>query len=237
MNFGWLKTPSPLWKKLGLLIPEDAATVAHIYFDGAKLNDTKGNTWTQVGTVPQVAKSGAVPAGAGPFSGSNYYSAGNALEQHASFSIVALVTVANSGTDQQIISKDDAGAQRNYEFFNYGTAANGSSLYIFKTGGNSFETSGAGNPTNAVHLFMMSYNYTADGSSNLRLGQDATQAAIANAVGPPATSSSNHMLGRRDNATQQPWTGYIHELQIWSRALSSAELTAIYNSIHAKGVV
>src|SRR5574340_1492774 len=58
------------------LIPDDAGTVSHVVFNGSSLVDRFGNSWTQNGTVPQVARSGRTPAGAGPFSDANYYSLG-----------------------------------------------------------------------------------------------------------------------------------------------------------------
>lgn len=59
------------------LIPDALfPSVAHAWWDGGALNDTKGNAWTMNGTVPQVARAGDIPAGAGPFSDANYYSLG-----------------------------------------------------------------------------------------------------------------------------------------------------------------
>jgi hypothetical protein len=57
-------------------ITEDAGTVAHVYWNGTALVDTKGNAWAMNGTVSQVAKSGLTPAGAGPTSETNYYKLG-----------------------------------------------------------------------------------------------------------------------------------------------------------------
>ena len=65
----------------GALIPDDANTVAHVYWNGTALVDTKGNAWTMNGTVPQVSAGPLYPhgfsqpakAGAGPFSTANYY--------------------------------------------------------------------------------------------------------------------------------------------------------------------
>jgi hypothetical protein len=60
----------------GGLIAEDANTVAHVYWDGSALVDTKGNSWTMNGTVPQVTANPFTTTryGAGPFSDTNYYS-------------------------------------------------------------------------------------------------------------------------------------------------------------------
>ena len=74
MNPGWLKAP-PAWRK-DPLFSDDANTVAHLYWRNGGLFDSKSNSWSMNGTVPQVASSGKVPPGAGPFSDANFYSLG-----------------------------------------------------------------------------------------------------------------------------------------------------------------
>lgn len=68
----------------GAVAPYDPAwyakTVAQVVWNGSALVDLQGNSWTQVGTVPQVAASGSIPAGAGPFSDSNYYQLGSGTD-------------------------------------------------------------------------------------------------------------------------------------------------------------
>ena len=66
----------------GALIEEDANTVAHVYWNGTALVDTKGNSWTQNGTVPQVTANPFTTTryGAGPFSAANYYSLGTGAD-------------------------------------------------------------------------------------------------------------------------------------------------------------
>lgn len=68
------------WWRSGPLITPDANAVAHIIWRNGALVDTKGNSWTQSGTVPQVADSGFIPPGAGPFSTSNYYTLGSGAD-------------------------------------------------------------------------------------------------------------------------------------------------------------
>ena len=62
----------------GPLITEDANTVAHVYWNGTALVDSKGNAWTENGTVPQVTANPFTVErfGSGPFSAANYYSLG-----------------------------------------------------------------------------------------------------------------------------------------------------------------
>lgn len=57
-----------------LICGYDGPAVSHVWFDGTTIRDTKGLAWSMEGTVPQVARSGSTPAGAGPYSDANYYS-------------------------------------------------------------------------------------------------------------------------------------------------------------------
>lgn len=86
----------------GPLIEEDANTVSHVYWNGSALVDTKGNSWTMNGTVPQNVASpfypdgfaGAQKKGAGPYSAANNYSLGtgsDVLDITGDFTVCAVV--------------------------------------------------------------------------------------------------------------------------------------------------
>jgi hypothetical protein len=67
--------------------------------------DTKGNAWTQNGTVPQAAPVGAVPPGAGPFSDANYYSLGtgnDVLDFAGDFTITIVFRSGSTTSGNQI---------------------------------------------------------------------------------------------------------------------------------------
>lgn len=96
----------------GALLAEDAGTVAHVYWNGSALVDTKGNAWTQNGTVPQVAANASpfVPgkAGAGPFSIANNYQGPTTLGEFSGaqdFSVTVVVVPTSVANAQTIISK------------------------------------------------------------------------------------------------------------------------------------
>lgn len=67
----------------GPLLSEPIDTVLHVYWNGTQLVDTKNNTWTMTGTVPQITTSPLLyngqnmRNGAGPFSDNNYYTVPN----------------------------------------------------------------------------------------------------------------------------------------------------------------
>lgn len=80
------------------LFQPDANTVAHIYWDGGRLVDTKGNTWTQTGTVPMVGRRANAQPGSGPYSDLNFYSLG-AGSDVLDFSGDFMVSIAYRLTD------------------------------------------------------------------------------------------------------------------------------------------
>lgn len=61
----------------GPLIADAPGVRAHGTWNGVSLMDSQGNVWATNGTVPQVAKNGKTPSGAGPFSDANYYTLGS----------------------------------------------------------------------------------------------------------------------------------------------------------------
>jgi hypothetical protein len=219
------------------VIAEDAYTYSHNYFDGSSIVSSGAVEFTAVGTPPQVAASGAIPAGAGPFSSSNYYTAGDNLEQHGDFSVCALVTVANYTTDQEIITKDGTSGQRNFALEHYGSAGHANRTFVFKTGASYAVQQVDPRPTGGVHLYCFSYDYVTDGTSVLQVFIDNATASITNGAGPPQTTTAPLYIGRRAIDSNQPWTGYIHEIEMWSRALSAADVTAIYTSLHSAGII
>lgn len=58
------------------LLADDANTVVKVVWRNGALVDLRGNAWTQQGTVPQVSRTATTPAGAGPFTSTDYYSLG-----------------------------------------------------------------------------------------------------------------------------------------------------------------
>lgn len=82
------------------LITPDANAVAHVYWTSTGLVDAKGNTWTMVGSVPQVAGTRRLPPGAGPMSGTALYRiTGTGLNFAGDFTAVVVAKItATTGT-------------------------------------------------------------------------------------------------------------------------------------------
>lgn len=81
-----------------LICNSDSPAYSHVWFDGSQLRDTKKFAWSMTGTVPQVARSGKTPPGAGPFSDTAYYSRAspNALNfASGDFTVIVVAWVPN----------------------------------------------------------------------------------------------------------------------------------------------
>lgn len=101
----------------GPLIPDALfPSVAHVWWNEGALSDTKGNAWTQNGTVPQVPRSGTIPAGAGPFNDVNYYSLGSgsdALDFAGDYS-ACFVFIPSASATSRILLRNGASAVAGY---------------------------------------------------------------------------------------------------------------------------
>jgi len=112
------------------LVPyTDANVAANVYWNGTALQDVKGNAWAMTGTVPQVAASGGVPAGAGVFSDSNYYSiASPSFAETAPYvDCAAWIQGASVGSDVLVSFNGSAAQSRsagaNFQFYADGSTA------------------------------------------------------------------------------------------------------------------
>lgn len=224
---------------IGQVFAADAAELAHISVLNGTVRDSKGNSWTEVGSIPRVAATAHLPEGLGPFSAANYLSAGNILNERGSFTLLALVSTASHATEQVVIAKDPIiySTGRNYTLENAG-GAYGAQGAVFRTDAvyGLVKTSGAA--ADAPHFMALSYQSVSDGASIEIVALDSIQASISNAPSPLQVSTANLLIGRNDYATNpSPWLGHIHEIQMLSRALSPEEIAAIYTRLHAAGVV
>jgi len=88
---------APAWRK-GPLITEDGNCVAHVYWRNGALVDSKGNSWTKVGSPPGTSAVGRIPPGSGALSGSAYYSLSLAGLNFAGDFMVAVVAMETTPT-------------------------------------------------------------------------------------------------------------------------------------------
>jgi len=226
MNPGWMKA-SFAWKR-GPLIPDDANTVAHVYFRNGALVDSYGNSWTQNGTMPQVSASGKIPPGSGPSSDTNNYSLGSGndvLDFTGNFSICMIVGASSSYAAQPVT------------FCNGLYNSNG--YYIgFNTTGHLTMGVGPGGimtaTSNAIisgvpNVVCVGINFgTSTWVQKLNLGTVVT-AGSASLL--PATGRIAY-LGRY-NTAGQPWLGTIYEAWFSTTLASDAAFTTLATQIKA----
>ena len=84
------------WKS-GPLITEDGGCVAHAYFRNGALVDSKGNSWSKVGSPAFNGGLGRIPPGTGPLSGTAYHTSFAGMNFAGDFT-VALVGMETSLT-------------------------------------------------------------------------------------------------------------------------------------------
>ena len=79
------------------------------------------------------------------------------------------------------------------------------------------------------HFVALTYSGGALSSSTLKLSIDTTDYPFATYSGTPNTSNSTFAIGEYSGGTGWPWKGYIDEVGVWTRDLSTGEIMEIYN--------
>ena len=210
----------------GPLITEDANTVAHVYLNGTALVDTKGNSWTKNGTVPQVSANPFTTTryGAGPFSGTNYYSMGtDVLDFAGDFTLCAVVSYAPSAGDQYIVMNGV-----------YGAAGSGWGLY---------------SKTNAVVIldtYAATSTYTRSATANslatsgpnvICLGRSGDNQYVKANLGTTdvdagsKTTAGTGIAAVIGTYTSTPWLGTIYEIYATSTPFTEATVVAIQQKV------
>jgi hypothetical protein len=207
---------SGIWWRHGPLITEDAGCVAHVIWRNGALLDTKGNSWTQNGTVPQAAAVGSIPPGAGPFSDANYYSLGagpDVLDFGGNFTMCVVFLPAAAGTLALFGNGDGATA-------GYRVLQNTTKLMLFSDGG-------GGNAQSANSVVQGTINVGCVGVSGgnflaaLNSGSTATVPATIT-----QDSTSLAKIGRVE-AAGAAFTGRIGEVYFSTTAASGALFAAL----------
>lgn len=209
----------------GPRIPPDANTVCQIWFDGAAMQKTGSCTFTQVGTVPMVAASGRTPAGAGPFSASNYYAVAGGNNDPldlsgAAFTMCAVYKVGADATTETLYSAgavaDNAGysASIGTQFFNFTMWGAAAATY---TASHTMTSSSTGGGAGSVGVYCGG-----------RVGTNAfaqfnfASHTIAAAAAPVAGTSVNATVGI-SRALTVPATGTLYEIW-WTTTAPSKTL-------------
>jgi hypothetical protein len=211
---------------LGPLIPDDptilaryglakSQVVGHVYWDGIKLIDSIGNNWTMNGTVPMVPADPTVgiPAGAGPFSDTNYYTlAGSALSGSANgFMVVCVFSMSSLTGTQTLCTENNAGHTNGY-------------WAQISAGVPSVVLAGTGVPApvniSLGQISVLAFARTGVGNNNIiRVSTSPTTALTA--AGFVAEVAAGAFLGKFNTAGQPFNAGVIYEAW-WSNQVGTA---------------
>ena len=208
----------------GPLIVEDANTVAHVYWNGTALVDSKGNAWTENGTVPQVTANPFTTTryGAGPFSAANYYSSATApIGFPGDFTVCAVVD--NPGSNLVIAYK---GA--------YGASGSGWVLFSWTSSRVQLATYGPGS-TSAAAVASVNFSYGAvnvicGGRSGTNIYAKVNGGTTGTAASAPVTEGTpSAQIGA--GAGLGVFTGTIYEVYATTTPWSEATVTAIQQKV------
>jgi hypothetical protein len=213
------------------IIKPDGNTVAHVYWNGAALVDTKRNAWTATGTPTAVPSSPPVPAGATGFTVGAFYGLGagaDALDFAGDFSVCVVFSFINAVAAQ--LTLVSAG--------NWNVA--GWYLIAYNSGGVTFATNTAG----AESIVVPANGAIAGGGINVACGGRAgatlyaktNLGAIASAPAgtiTPATSLPTR-IGHGNGTTDPAVNTTIHEVWASTTPPSDALFVAVQQSVKAK---
>ncbi len=209
---------------IGKLIVDDVNTVAHVWWDGARLRDRKGNIWTMNGTVPQVARNGRVPPGSGPFSDANYYSLGSgsdvldfAGDFSAHFVIDGTLSVAGN---RRILANSNL-TTNGWQVVDEA----GGSFALYIGTGAAITSIGSAKMSGVVNVISAGRS---GGTSYLKVNLQAT-ASNVHAYTPGTTS-----IARIGDIAGAAFTGTIYEIMATSTPFSEALAVAIQTRIKSK---
>jgi hypothetical protein len=197
--------------------------VVHVHWKGA-LADKIGNAWTQTGTVPQVARSGLTPPGAGPLSGSNFYAtatASDAMDTTGDFSACVLINLTDATTTQQILVDGLA-------------SGNGWSIYV-SAGVVNFVTYAAGASTLKFASISTGLNLICSGragtSQHIKVNLGAIQTAAGAKQAADTTSAARIGVYTTGSAS---FLGSVHEFVFSYATASDALFTQTATEAKAK---
>jgi hypothetical protein len=83
----------------------------------------------------------------------------------------------------------------------------------------------------AWHHIVLTYDYVTSGTSVMKMYVDGSlEGTTSNAVGPLTNSTAAFYIGARGGYSDNYFNGLIDEVGYWSRTLTQAEVTSLYNS-------
>lgn len=215
----------PQSAKIKPVITEDAGVVAHVWFNGTGIQDTKGNAWPMNGTVPQVARVPPRPSGSGPFMDAAWYSSATASDAFDVTTFTACVVFAGPSSFTRFnafVQAGDNSSKGWNVFLNQTTPTAG--FYSFPS--SSLSTSNAA-VASAVNVACWGHGA---GTSHvkLNLGSDSTSSRTITSDTGTASRIGNTA------AANQYFGATIFEVYMTTTAPTDALFTSIMNEVKAK---
>lgn len=191
-------------------------------FENNVTETASGRTTTPTGVSYQTGKYGQ----AAYFSGgaSSYATVGATTFGIASAFSIGCWFKNNGGVDDYIFHKDQGGSNRNWQF---GINSSGQIYFgSFDTVGNFYSVNSTATTNDNNWHFVMNTFSTTNGT---RMYLDGVQVATQANTATRRDVNISSYIGTA-NPGSLPYLGLLDEVQIWSRELTSTEVTTMYNS-------
>ena len=217
----------------GPLITEDSNTVAHVYWNGTALVDSKGNAWTQNGTVPQVTANPFTTTryGAGPFSTSNYYSLGtgaDVLDFAGDFTVCVAFQSPTIAGASHIVSNGTYGAAGAGYLVRTTTSATSVVTINFEGAESADKVATTGNPYTTGPNVLCAGRSGTTGYIKLNLGTTASVVSVPIEAG----SAYPAIIGNGTYAPSGAFAlGTIYEVYATSTPFTEATVVAIQQKV------
>ena len=188
--------------------------------------DSVGSNTLAPGTAPTYS-AGKIGNGASFASASSQYLNGSTFAGSSSYACNFWLNPTTLPSSFTPVSKDDVSTKR---IFNPVFDATNLTLFAWGAGQAFHQTTGAAHGMSTGTFYMWTIVW--DAPNNLvTVYKNASSFATISLSGNESadTTSNNLTLGRQNNATNYT-NGVVDEVGIWSRALTSAEVTTLYNA-------
>lgn len=196
-----------------------------------KMDEASGSPKDEVGTLDSgsvtsctYSESGKINTSFG-FNGSAYVSFGDItnFDGLTTMSISCWFKTSSASASQFLVAKEN-----NYYCFEIGMYAGKMRAYFYN---GTYAVSGSTYNDGAWHHVVATYD-SALGSQNIKLYIDGSSVATANVTGAIPNTTDYFAFGTaaRSGNYANKYTGYLDEIGIWNKVLSSSEVTSLYNS-------
>lgn len=193
-----------------------------------KLDESSGNASDSIGTKTLTNNNSATYSAGKINNGVNLASASSQYLRNASVSGYTSWSVSfwfkpTTNQDQIPVTLDDVGSNRIFQFFFNATQVNVSG---WTSGGTQKNTSLTNHGMSTGTWYF--WTATWDSAGNLTLYKNGSSIASVATTGNNKATSSTFNIGRAEDSTYYT-NGSIDEVGYWSRALTSTEVTTLYN--------